>query len=50
MLKINRKSPSGKNSPRGHPIGGKMRFNKYDHIVYQSIANFMHFQKNIKIM
>ena len=43
MLKINRKTPSGQNSPRG-------LFSKYDHIIYQSISNFMYFQKNIRTM
>ena len=50
MLKINRKILSVQNSARGLSIGWKMRFPKCGHIIYQSIANSMYFQKNMRTM
>ena len=32
----------------GFPIAWKIKVPKYSHIMYQSIANFMYFQKNIR--
>ena len=50
MLKINRKPPQGKIAPGGQPIRRKTRFFKYDHIIYQSVANFLYFQKNMRTL
>ena len=48
MLKISRKSPSGQKCPQELPTVGKMRFSKYSHIIFQSIAKVMYFLKNIR--
>ena len=49
MLKINRNTPSRQNIPWGLPLGWKMRFSKNDHVIYQSIENFVLFlKKNIR--
>ena len=38
----------GRGPPCGLPIGCKIKVPKHTHIIYQSIANFMYFQKNIR--
>ena len=42
-------SPHGAKKPFwGLPMGWKIKVPKYSHIIYQSIANFMYSQKNIR--
>ena len=47
-ISMSRVLQGGLRAPGGLPIGSKIKVSKYGHIIYQSIANFVDIQKNIK--